>query len=244
MERIRESVRQGLVTAVTLSLLCAMTGCNSGESKKAEEAETPATATNQAPVGNAVISADYCLATFMQKSPGFPVHFVYKAVSSDGETKSYEGDITAEAADFTLFSSQPSTPDLAENPSYKIHDGKADFTNTFHYTHADEHEWATAATMPIQGTTPWSVFVDKPPIDRVGPDSVNGFETIKYTVDNSKQSLADRVGVTDVKDHLVNGTVWLTKDTGCILQWTMDASTEHKDGTISRVHYEGVMKKK
>jgi hypothetical protein len=144
----------------------------------------------------------------------------------------------------SMFKRQPSTPDLAQNSAYKIHDGFADFTNTFHYSRTEDHDWQMAPTMPVQTSTPWSEFLSKPPIDRAGAETVNGFDTVKYTVDNSKQDLMDRVGFSGARDYNLTGTVWLTKDSGCILQWAMDSQTTQKDGTISKVHYEGAVTKK
>ena len=236
-----------IFAAAIVCALAAMAGCNSGSSAKKDKSESKSAVSNDtAPAGNAVIIADYCLQTFMAKANTLPgsVHFSYKASGSDGVTKSWEGDVTANTADFSMFSRQPSDPDLAANPAYKIHDGFADFTNTFHYARSDDHQWAIAPTMPVQSATPWSVFLSKPPIDKVGPEIVNGIEAVKFTVDNSKQDLMERVGFTGVKDYIVNGTVWLTKDSGCILQWAMDSQTTRKDGTISKEHYEGTVTKK
>lgn len=228
---------------MALVVALSLASCNSGKQLKQEKAKEVAPKT---PASNGVIGADYCLETFMKKQnalPG-PVHFSYKASGSDGETKSWEGDVTANTADFSMFTEQPSTPDLAQNSAYKIHDGLADFTNTFHYTRSDDHEWQMAPTMPVQSSTPWGEFINKPPINQVGSETVNGFEAVKYSVDNSKQDLMERVGFSGMKDYNVNGTVWVTKDSGCILQWTMDAQTTHKDGSIRKVHYEGTVTKK
>jgi hypothetical protein len=230
-----------MLTITVFLVVLALAACNSGKQAKHEETKR---AVPQGPAGNAVIVADYCLQTFMKTPPPTPVHFSYKVSNSDREMKSWEGDLTAATADFSMFTEQPSTPDLAQNSAYKIHDGLADFTNTFHYTRSDDHGWQMAPTMPVQSATPWGEFINKPTIDQVGPDTVNGFETVKYSVDNSKQDLLDRVGFTGNKDYIVNGTVWLTKDTGCILQWAMDSQTTHKDGTTRKVHYEGTVAKK
>lgn len=229
------------VTVTVLFCIAGLAGCNSG--KKVKEVKKQESAAG-GPAGNAVIVADYCLQTFMKTAPPSPVHFSYKASGSDKVTKSWEGDVTANTADFSMFGEQPSDPDLAANPAYKVHDGLADFSNTFHYDRSDEHQWAMAATMPVQTASPWSVFLSKPPIDLVGPETVNGFETVKYSVDNSKQDLMERVGFTGAKDYNVKGTVWLTKDSGCILQWMMDSETTRKNGTTDKMHYEGSVTKK
>ncbi len=238
----RSRFRLWLEQLPILLVLAALIACNSGkrETRKEEAKE----AAPQAPAGNAVIGADYCLQTFMKTAPPAPVHFAYKTSNSDGETKSWEGDVTANTADFSMFSRQPSTPDLAQNTSYKIHDGFADFTNTFHYARSDDHQWQMAPTMPVQSATPWGEFINKPMIERVGPDNVNGFDAVKYTVDTSKESLLDRVGFSGLKDYSFTGTVWLTKDTGCVLRWNMDSQSTHKDGTVSKVHYEGAVTRK
>ncbi len=235
--------KSSLIMTVLLGVL-ALVGCNSA--KKAKQQKEAKQGAPQPPAGNAVIGAGYCLQTFMKNQNALPspVHFSYKVSGSDGITKSWEGDVTATTADFAMFSEQPSTPDLEENSSYKIHDGLADFTNTFHYTRSDDHQWAMAPTMPVQSATPWGEFINKPTIDKVGPETINGFETVKYIVDNSKQDLMERVGFTGMKDYNVKGTVWLTKDSGCILQWAMDSQTTHKDGTISKIHYEGTVTRK
>ena len=234
--------KKSSVTVTALVVVLALAACNSGKHVKQEE--TKQAAPQRA--ANGVIGADYCLETFMKQQntlPG-PVHVSYKVSGSDGVTKNWEGDITATTADLSMFSRQPSTPDLAQNSSYKIHDGFADFTNTFHYTRSDDHDWVMAPTMPVQSGTPWGEFINKPTIDQVGPDTVNGFESVKYVVDNSKQSMLERVGFTGAKDYIVNGTVWVAKDSGCILQWVMDSQTTHKDGTLDKRHYEGTVTKK
>lgn len=230
------------VAAFAAALL--LVACNSGKNVKQEETKEKAAANNSAPAGNAVIGADYCLQTFMKTPVAAPVHFAYKTKNSDGEAVTWEGDITASTADMSMLRSQPSTPDLAQNSAYKVHDGVADFTNTFHYDRSQSHDWQMAPTMPVQSSTPWGEFINKPTIDLAGPDTVNGFATTKFTVDNSKQDLLDRVGFSGNKDYTVQGTVWLTKDTGCILQWAMDSKTTHKDGTVFTAHYEGTMTKK
>ena len=232
-----------ILNVMALLVVLALAACNSGKQVKQEETKETAP---KAPASNGVIGADYCLETFMKKQntlPG-PVHFSYKVSGSNKEVKSWAGDITATTADFSMFTETPSNPDLAQNSAYKIHDGLADFTNTFHYDRSQDHDWQMAPTMPVQSATPWGEFINKPPINQVGPETVNGFETIKYSVDNSKQDLMERVGFSGMKDYNLNGTVWVTKDSGCILQWAMDAQTTHKDGTISKVHYEGTVTKK
>lgn len=232
-----------VVAAVAAVLL--LVACNSGKHAKQEETkENAPSANNSAPAGNAVIVADYCLQTFMKTPVAAPVHFAYKTSNSDGEAVTWEGDVTANTADMSMFKRQPSTPDLAQNSAYKVHDGVADFTNTFHYERSQDHDWQMAPTMPVQSATPWGEFINKPQIDLAGADTVNGFATTKFVVDNSKQDLLDRVGFSGNKDYILKGTVWLTKDTGCILQWAMDAQTTHKDGAVSAAHFEGTVTKK
>ncbi|HEU5403853.1 MAG TPA: hypothetical protein VFU86_21030 [Terriglobales bacterium] len=232
-----------ILFAMMFLVVLALAACNSGKQPKGEEAKEPAP---KPAASNGVIGADYCLETFMKKQNALPspVHFLYKVANSDKEAKRWEGDLTSTTADFVMLTEQPSTPDLAQNTSYKIHDGLADFTNTFHYDRSQDHEWQMAPTMPVQSATPWGEFVNKPTTEQAGPETVNGFETVKYNVDNSKQDLMERVGFSGAKDYIVKGTVWITKDSGCILQWKMDSQTTHKDGTVRTVHYEGTVTKK
>jgi hypothetical protein len=41
------------------------------------------------------------------------------------------------------------------------------------------------------------------------------------------------------RDHDTDGSVWVTKDTGCILQYSIDLDKVGKDGKLSKTHYEG-----
>jgi hypothetical protein len=177
-----------------------------------------------------------------------PVHFAYKRNDSEGVTKSFEGDLTANTMDLIFFSRQPADPDLVSSPGgYNVHDGVADFTNTTHYTRSDEHQWLIAPTMPVQSAAPWGEFVAKPSIQRAGQESVNGFDTIKYTVDTTHQNSTDKAGARmglNAKNYDITGTVWVAKDAGCILQWLIDSQTDFNDGKVNKTHYEGTISRK
>lgn len=84
-------------------------------------------------------------------------------------------------------------------------------------------------------------------VKALGPENVDGFDTIKYAVDTTHEDPMDKAGYLagmNVKDYNIVGTTWLTKDTGCILKYDIDFQMDGKDGTASKVHYEGAISRR
>jgi hypothetical protein len=76
---------------------------------------------------------------------------------------------------------------------------------------------------------------------------VNGFETIKYTVDTTQQGLTDKAALTafgKLQNYEIVGTAWVLKDGNCVLQYNIDYQETGKDGKVSKTHYEGTVTKK
>jgi hypothetical protein len=118
--------------------------------------------------------------------------------------------------------------------------------STNQYTRADESAWRAGANGAALGVAPWGLFVNKPPVTRVGAENVNGYETIKYAVDTTHQSQLDKSALllaNGSKDYNITGTAWATKDTNCILQYVIDFQQDSKDGKVSKTHYEGAVTK-
>lgn len=81
----------------------------------------------------------------------------------------------------------------------------------------------------------------------VGQESVNGYDTIKYTVDTTKLTAMDKAGWTagmNAKDYNITATAWITRDTGCMVKFNGDFEVDNKDGSVDKTHYEGDITRK
>ena len=204
----------------------------------------------------------YCAQTFLQgPAPPQPLHFSNQVVESDPSAKSkdfqadYAGDnvdlvhrdkwlATDQDRQFFQDSQKLTDPKVITRA---INNGVAEETVTNHATRSDEVSWRGAIMAVSQGGTPWHLFLDKPPVTLVGPDTVNGFDTLKYAVDTTHEDKIDK-GALLAFNHLQNydivGTAWVLKDPPCVLQYNIDYTETPKDGKVSKTHYEGTVTKK
>ena len=242
------------VMAAGMTLLAAP-GCSSRPNKR-EEANKPSKVADQNPSGEPqVIGAEYCIRTMMGTAPGpaTPVHFSYKVNESEGPTsKDFEADLAGDALDQTIARRYPVNDFVREHNQMKqlepipVRDGFAEEVNKNHYKRGDASAWNMAGGTMSQAGTPWSWFILKPTFTRAGAETVAGYPTIKYTVDTTHQDQTDKLAGMlgmGLKDYNITGSVWVTRDTGCILQWVVDVEEDAKDGKISKNHYEGSVRK-
>lgn len=204
----------------------------------------------------------YCAQTFLQgPAPAQPLHFSNQIIESDPSAKSkdYQADYAGDTVDLVHRDKWLATPedrqmfqDTAKYDDPKIvtraiNNGIAEETTTNHATRSDGVSWRGVTTGIAQGGTPWHLFVDKPPVSLVGPETVNGFETLKYTVDTTHEDKIDK-GAWLAFNHLQNydivGTAWVLKDPPCVLQYNIDYSEIGKDRKTRKTHYEGAVTKK
>jgi len=104
-----------------------------------------------------------------------------------------------------------------------------------------------AATSLAQGGTPWNLFVSRPTVNRAGDENLNGYDTVKYSVDTTHDSQTDKAALmmfSKLKDYNITGNAWVLKDPNCVLQYSLDYEQESKDGKASKTHYEGAVTKK
>jgi hypothetical protein len=239
-----------------MGLMLLATGCNFSSPKKTPEKD----ATMQSSAGTKhlepeLVGGRYCVETMAQNAPGpaSTIHFSYKESESDGSSKDFEADLSGDTFDRTINERHPATdfdrqlnaePNL---PHIPIHDGFAESVHVTHYTRADKSAWNEAWGGMEQGATPWSLFILKPPATPAGFENISGFETLKYVVDTTHQSQLDKYAGTmgwGVKDYNITGSAWVSKDGGCILQYTLDLEKDGKDGKVSKSRYEGGVSKK
>jgi hypothetical protein len=234
-------------------LFLAASGCNSGHPIRGNESSVQHSAGVSNPLEQGFDGGSYCVQTFTQgPPPATPIHFSNKVTESDGSSKDFETDLLGDKLDQTIRQRHPATDEdrkfIQDSKSmvWVIRDGFAEMASTNHYTRADESGWRGGVTSVALGGTPWRLFLNKPTATRVGAENINGYDTIKYAVDTTHQSLVEKAALLSIerlKDYNITGTAWATKDTHCILQYVIDFEEDSKDGKVSKTHYEGAVMK-
>jgi hypothetical protein len=248
------------IAVVAGTILLTLVACSSKPKSKAREGTQ--TQLKETASQNHFDGGTYCVQTFLQgPPPAQPLHFSYKIVESDPslKTKDYEADLASDTLDVTyherwLASDQDRAmiSDMRKFNDPKsvirdIKDGYAESTLINHYIRSDASQWRMAATSLAQGGTPWNLFVSRPTVNRAGDENLNGYDTIKYSVDTTHDSQTDKAALmmfSKLKDYNISGNAWVLKDPNCVLQYSLDYEQESKDGKASKTHYEGVVTKK
>jgi len=204
----------------------------------------------------------YCVQTFLEgPAPTLGLHFSNQVVESDptAKSKDFQADYAGDAVDLVHRDRWQATEQdkqfFEDSKKFTdpkiilrtINNGFAEETVTTHATRPDQLNWRGVITSITQGGTPWNLFVDKPKVNPVGADNVNGFETIKYSVDTTQESLTEKAALTafrKLQNYEIVGTAWVLKDGNCVLQYNIDYQETGKDGKVSKTHYEGMVTKK
>lgn len=247
---------------IAAALLLTLSGCTSKPNSSTSTATAAAAAavTTVAPQ-NDFDGGTYCVQTFLQgPGPAQPLHFSNKITVSDPSAKSkdFEADLSGDSIQLVHHDRWLATEDdrkfFEESSRFAdpkiiqrvINNGFAEETVTNHPTRSDEVGWRSVTTSIAQGGTPWSLFLYKPPVSRVGTENVNGFDTLKYTVDTTHQSAPEKSAslLRNVADYNITGTAWVLKDRNCVLQYDITDQEMGKDGKGRTTHYEGSVTKK
>jgi hypothetical protein len=236
---------------LTVLLLAACT-TKPSHSEKAKESSGATHVTN--PLERQFDGGSYCVQTLIQgPPPSQPLHFSNKVNESDGSSKDFEADLSGDTLDQTISERHPATDmdrELAKLPGATLlltSAGFAESTQVNHYRRADQAGWRVGGNGMALGGTPWGLFISKPTVTQVGTEVVNGYETVKYSVDTSHQSQLDKSPLlmsSQLKDYSISGSAWVLKDANCVLQYNIDFEQDGKDGTVKKRHYEGTVTKK
>jgi hypothetical protein len=227
-----------------------LSGCREKRSAKEEGRSTHVAN----PLERQFDGGSYCVQTLIQgPPPAQPLHFSNKVAESDGSAKDFEADLSGDTLDLTISDRHPATDvdrELTKVPGtipVVLRDGFADSTHTNHYTRADQAGWRVGGNGVALGGTPWGLFISKPTVTQVGTENVNGYETLKYSIDTSHQSQLEKSPLLmsgQLKDYSISGTAWVLKDANCVLQYNIDFEQDGKDGSVKKTHFEGTVTKK
>jgi len=248
-------VSGAVILAIVLSL--ALAGCTARQSASAKEranGKSKASASAGELSEHYFDGGTYCVQKFTQGPPTAQLlHFSNTVRESDGSGKDFEADLTGDTLDQTIDEQHPATEEdrkLIEDSKgssvWAIHDGLAEMKITNHYTRSDESGWRVGSNGAALGVAPWGLFIFKPRESRVGTEMVNGFETIKYSIDTTQESPMDKAAglVRQLKDYNITGAAWVLKDSNCVLQYQIDDEQVAMDGKVNKAHYEGTVKRR
>jgi hypothetical protein len=213
--------------------IVATAACNSGPSvKKTEEnpsASNPASAAKAGALSAQTATAPgldlNCVFDHIQNPPE-SFHYSYQKVGSTNVDE--EADITPQTIDGSFKNNEAAHP--------------------LHGVHSDSASWqgAWAGLMGISGMSSTVALVNhSSSMTLVGPDKVNGYDAIKYSIDTSQASAAE-AGLyksTLGPGGFEKGTVWVIPG-GCPVKFSLDSEMHLNDGSVDKVHYEEAMIKK
>jgi hypothetical protein len=240
------------VVSLAMYLSLALSGCTARHSASATEREArKASASAGEPSEHYFDGGTYCVQKFTQgPAPAQPLHFSNKVSESDGSGKDFEADLAGDTLDQTIDEQHPATDedrkliqDSKGGSVWAIHDGLAEMKISNHYNRSGESGWRVGANGATLGTAPWGLFIFKPSESRIGSETVNGFETIKYSIDTTHESQIDKAAglLRQLKDYNIMGTAWVLKDANCVLQYQIDDEQIAMNGKVNKAHYVGTV---
>jgi hypothetical protein len=217
------TVLSSLVAVAALSLL----GCNSTPNRETTEAEqaAPSAQNSAAQAVQSSTGPDIdlnCVIDHIQDPPE-SFHYTFKDVSDNPWEE--EADVTPQKIDGSFKSNSLPKPQ-------EFHGAPREVASNLH---AIARLASTIAL--VQGS---------PAVVREGTENVNGYDTVKYSIDTARGGAAEQELYLSTlgKGGFERGTVWVT-DKGCPVRLTLDEEMRAKDGgLLGKSHSEEAMVKK
>jgi hypothetical protein len=214
-----------LVLLAELLVLLAVTACSSGPPTKTPENEKPAAVAQDA--NRPGIDLD-CIVARLQNPPE-AFHYSFK---NDGSPHFVddEADVTPQVIDGSFKSN---ASDVTKPP----------ITGKVHAERSDSNGWRMAAgsLSGIAGLAGAGGLISQNAV-REGTDKVNGYDTVKYSVDTTRGNSPGAAILLGAGGFL-KGTVWVTSE-GCPVKMSLDGETHLDDGSVPKDHYEEAIIKK
>jgi len=162
-------------------------------------------------------------------SPTGPFHYSYK-YSDDSNSIVHEAEISPQKIDIT------STDRTG--------------THSYHGVRTDEVSW-NAAVLDLSSLrfTSMTARIDSlngtSSITSQGSESINGYNTTKYSIDTAKATSGDQKQFETLfgRGSFEKGTVWVPAD-GCAVKLNLDEAILQANGTLTKGHYDIAMIKK
>ena len=167
-----------------------------------------------------------CAADKIQK-PTFAFHWSLKKNVSDSGPSDREADVTPALITGMVTDTSGSRP--------------------IHAVPADASAWNMAA-LDLAGPLPASTVAlvnNSSATTRDGTEKINGEDTIKYSIDTTRDTPSDANLIKSVlgEGGFIKGTAWVTAE-GCPVKFVIDVEQHLKNGTVETEHYEEAMTRK
>jgi len=160
--------------------------------------------------------------------PSEPFHYSYQHTDANGRVED-EAEITPQAMDITIKDKSGS--------------------HTFHGVRSDEGSWNSAVVdlshLNITGmSSRLNALNDTSAIVQQGRESINGYDTAKYSIDTASANSSDRQNFETLfgKGAAEKGTAWMAPD-GCVAKFTLDETIMQGDA-LNKAHFEMARTKK
>lgn len=218
-----------VVAGIGLALF-GMPGCNSAPKQGQNPAPSPASPAKSqqaktAPAGSRPRPSMSCYIDRTLNAPA-PFHLSWKLDDAQGHSD-WEADVSASTIDGSS---------TGPNGTRKIHGDRANLDS-----------WRAAyAALPLSSESGhFRMLYTAGALTAAGSESVNGYDTVRYTVDTSQ---ATGIGASLVQSAMgaggsMKGTAWADKD-GCIVKLVADEAWQAGNGSVTKKHIETGMVKK
>jgi hypothetical protein len=221
MRKNETGFRPYSVVALILALEI-LVGCNFGPAPNKTK-EQPKTAVVSDPDPGIDLN---CVIDRIQNPPE-AFHYTYKKVNSQNPVDE-EADFTPQGVDGTSTNSAGAHP--------------------VHAQRSDTAGWqqAQAFLTAISGAASTVALVNhSSAMVREGTESVNGYDTIRYSIDTSRGNVAEAAlyRTTLGPGGFEKGAAWVTSK-GCPIKFSIDTEMHLNDGTVQTDHYEEAIVKK
>jgi len=197
--------------------LVAMWACTSGSAaKNAGGREVAAGSSNTGALVDVMCIGDRI------NNPSEAFHYSYKHTDANGWVED-EAEIAPQVMDITITDKSGS--------------------HTFHGVRSDEGSWSSAVVdLSHLNITAMSsrlnALNDSSAIVQQGRESVNGYDTAKYSIDTGSANSSDRQKFETLfgKGASEKGTAWMAPD-GCVAKFILDETIMQSDG-LNKAHFE------
>lgn len=210
------SVRRRSLLFMGLAL-ATISACNSGSASKNAGGRTVEAGSNNKDAHVDVM----CIGDRIDNPPE-AFHYSYKYTDANGWVEN-EAEITPQAMDITVKDKSGS--------------------HLFHGVRSDEASWNSAVIdLSHLNITAMSARLnalnDSSAIVQQGRESINGYDTAKYSIDTGSANSSDRQKFETLfgKGASEKGTAWMAPD-GCVAKFTLDETIMQGDA-LNKAHYE------
>ena len=203
---------------VSACALLAGGGCDSTSASKSVQEHAATTGSDSADSHIGVM----CIGDLINKPPE-SFHYSYKYADASGSVNK-EADITPKEMNITITDSSGS--------------------HSFHGVRSDDVSWNNAVLdLSNLNITKTSATLDSlndtSAVVRGKSETVNGYQTTKYTIDTTSANSSDKQKFDTLfgKGSFEKGTVWVGPD-GCAVQLVLDEGWWQSNGSIKKDHME------